>query len=183
MLSRKALQVEHNSYCDELLLWQKFLSNYKCALQNSVEIIMEKWDILNCHPCYLPFEEGMTLHWNIFESHLLKDALFQEHMKMVLILRFVKSLLKVESLSPKDVLCQFRLKLVQWYWRRKFKFRQCIFTSSLFPFLSPDGKGLDRSFEQIRIPSPKDVFCQVWLKLTLWFWRRRNFLNFVIYWK
>lgn len=85
----------------------------------------------------------MTLHWNIFESHLLKDALLQEHMKMVLILRFeyVPYLLKVESLSPEDVLCQFRLKLVQWYWRR-FKFRQCIFTSSLFPSYLPMEKGL-----------------------------------------
>ena len=27
-------------------------------------------------------------------------------------------------------------------------------------------------------PSPKDALCQVWLKLTQWFWRRR-FLNFI----
>ena len=31
---------------------------------------------------------------------------------------------------------------------------------------------------KVEYPSPKDVLCQVWLKLALWFWRRR-FLNFV----
>ena len=32
--------------------------------------------------------------------------------------------------------------------------------------------------KKLESPSPKDVSCQVWLKLAQWFWRR-NFLNFV----
>ena len=31
---------------------------------------------------------------------------------------------------------------------------------------------------KLESPSPKDALCQVWLKLTQWFWGRR-FLNFV----
>jgi hypothetical protein len=50
-----------------------------------------------------------------------------------------------------------------------FKNFQCIFTLSL---LSPLGEGLSPSESPIR----KDDLCQVWLKLALWFWRRR-FLN------
>ena len=32
--------------------------------------------------------------------------------------------------------------------------------------------------KKLESPSPKDAFCQVWLKLAQWFWRKR-FLNFV----
>jgi hypothetical protein len=46
---------------------------------------------------------------------------------------------------------------------------QNIFTHLL---LSPLGEGQSPSFEQFRIPSPKDDLCQVWLKLVQWFWRR-----------
>ena len=56
-----------------------------------------------------------------------------------------------------------------------YKFRQCIFAISK---LSPLGKRCGPSFVQIESSSPKDDFCQVWLKLTPWFWRRK-FLNFV----
>ena len=31
---------------------------------------------------------------------------------------------------------------------------------------------------KVKYPSPKDALCQVWLKLALWFWRRK-ILNFV----
>jgi hypothetical protein len=48
---------------------------------------------------------------------------------------------------------------------------QCIFTLLL---LSPPGEGQSPSFEQFRIPSPKDDLCQVWLKLAQWFWRSRK---------
>ena len=40
-------------------------------------------------------------------------------------------LYKLESPSPKDALWQVWLKLVDWFWRKRFfKFRQCIFTIS-----------------------------------------------------
>ena len=58
-----------------------------------------------------------------------------------------------------------------------FRFRQCIFAISI---LSPLGKGCDPSFKnKLESPSLKDTFCQSWLKLAQWFWRRRNFFNFV----
>ena len=31
---------------------------------------------------------------------------------------------------------------------------------------------------KLESPSPKDALCHVWLKLALWFWRRR-FFNFI----
>ena len=34
------------------------------------------------------------------------------------------------------------------------------------------------NLKKLESPSPKDAFCQVWLKLAQWFWRRR-FLQFV----
>ena len=67
--------------------------------------------------------------------------------------------------TPKDALCQVRLKLTLWF----FKVRQCIFAISL---LSPLQKG---SFIKIKL---KNAFCQVWLKLALQFLRTR-FLKFV----
>ena len=38
-------------------------------------------------------------------------------------------------------------------------------------------------FVKVEYPSLKDVLCQVWLKLALWFWRRRflKFVNFLLY--
>ena len=57
-----------------------------------------------------------------------------------------------------------------------FKFHWCIFAISYLFLL---GKGDGPSFEQTWIyPLPKNALCQVWLKLTQWFLRRR-FLNFV----
>ena len=44
--------------------------------------------------------------------------------------------------------------------------------------LCPHGKERGPSFKQVESTSLKDALCQVWLKLTLCFWRRR-FLNFV----
>ena len=39
-------------------------------------------------------------------------------------------------------------------------------------WLSPLVQGRGPSFEETWIPFTKDVLCQVWLKLILWFWRR-----------
>ena len=48
---------------------------------------------------------------------------------------------------------------------------------SILSFL---GKGCGPSFKnKLQSSSMKDTFCQVWLKLAQWFWRRRNFFNFV----
>ena len=58
---------------------------------------------------------------------------------------------------------------------RIFKFRQCIFAISQ---LSPLVKGRVPSLNKFESPSSEDAFCQVWLKLAQWFWRRR-FFNFV----
>ena len=59
---------------------------------------------------------------------------------------------KLESPSPKDVLCQVWLKLAQWFWR--WRFCQCIFAISQ---LSPFAKGRGPSTEQTWIP-----FTQGW---------------------
>ena len=43
---------------------------------------------------------------------------------------------------------------------------------SLFSLSTPLGKGVALLLNKLEFPSPKDAFCQVWLKLVLWFWRR-----------
>ena len=83
---------------------------------------------------------------------------------------------KLESPSPKDALCQVWLKLSQWFWRRRFF--NFINVFSLFRNHLLLEKGGALHLNKLESPSPKDALCQVWLKLTQWFWRRR-FLNFV----
>jgi hypothetical protein len=50
-----------------------------------------------------------------------------------------------------------------------FKWTHHIFA---FLWLSPLWRRPGPLFEQFRIPLPNDDLCQVWLKLTSWFWRR-----------
>ena len=40
-------------------------------------------------------------------------------------------------------------------------------------------KGVPLFLNKLEFSSPKDAFCQVWLKLAQWFWRR--FLNFSLF--
>ena len=86
------------------------------------------------------------------------------------------SLNKIESHSTKDALCQVWLKLAHWFWRRRFFNFVNVF--SLFLNYLPLEKGGTLHLNKTESPSPKDTLCQVWLKLTQWFWRRR-FWNFV----
>ena len=83
---------------------------------------------------------------------------------------------KLESPSPKDVLCQVWLKLAKWFWRRRFINFVNVF--SLFRNYLPLKRGLALPLNKLESPSLKDALCQVWLKLAQWFWRRR-FFNFV----
>ena len=82
---------------------------------------------------------------------------------------------KFESPLSKDELCQVLLKLAQWFWRRFLKFVNVFW---LFRNYLPLEKGRALHLNKLEFPSPKDDLCQVWLKLTQWFWRRR-FLKFV----
>ena len=89
------------------------------------------------------FEKGVGLHLNKFESPLLKDALCQVWFKLAkgfrrriflnilnrnLIFRYnlplekcvTLHLNKLESRTPKDVLCKVWLKLAQCFWSRRF---------------------------------------------------------------
>ena len=83
---------------------------------------------------------------------------------------------KIESYSPKDALCQVWLKLAQWFWRRRFFNFVNVF--SLFGNYLPLEKDRALHLNKTESPLPKDDLCQVWLKLTQWFLRRR-FFNFV----
>ena len=78
---------------------------------------------------YLPFEKRVVLHVNKLDFPPLKDAL-----------------------------CQVRLKLAQWFWKR---FLNLVSVFSLFRIkLSPIGKGHDPSFEQTWIPYTLGCFVQ-----------------------
>ena len=75
---------------------------------------------------------------------------------------------KLKFPSLKDALCQVWLKFVQWFCMEKiFKSRQCIFTmkNSLYHF--PLENGLVHHLNKLEFPSPKDVLCQLWVKLLL----------------
>ena len=96
---------------------------------------------------YLPLEKGGALHLNKHEYPSPKDAMCQVWLKLAQwflrrrFLNFVNvfSLFryhlpletnvalyfnKLESPSPKDALCQFWLKLVQWFLRRRYKWEK-----------------------------------------------------------
>ena len=77
---------------------------------------------------------------------------------------------KLESPSPKDALCQFWLKLVQLFLRRRFLKFVNVF--SLFRYYLPLEKGEALHLNKFESPSPKGALCQVWLKLAQWFLRR-----------
>ena len=75
-----------------------------------------------------------------------------------------------ESPSPKDALYQVWMKWAQWFWtRRFFNFVNVL----LFLNYLPLEKDRAHHLNKLESPSPKDVLCQVWLKLAHWFWRRR----------
>ena len=93
-------------------------------------------------PNYLPFKNGVALHLN-----------------------------KLDSLSPKNALCQFWLKLARWFWRRRFLKVVNLFL--LFPNYLPFEKDLALHLNILESPSPGDTLCQVWLKLAQWSLRRR----------
>ena len=50
---------------------------------------------------------------------------------------------------------------------------------SLFLYNFPLKRGEVLHLNKLEFPSPKDVLCQVWVKLTQWFWERR-FLNIIL---
>ena len=78
---------------------------------------------------------------------------------------------KLISPSHKYALCQVWLKLAQWFSRRRFFNFVNVF--SLFRYYLPLEKGGVLHLNKLEFPLPKDAFCQVWLKLDQWFWRRR----------
>ena len=80
---------------------------------------------------------------------------------------------KLESLSPKDALCQDWLKLAWWFGGRFFNFRQYLMYFRYFVIIYPLKKSVALYLKKMESPSIKDVLCQVWLKLAQWFWRRR----------
>ena len=55
----------------------------------------------------------------------------------------------------------------------KRRFLNFINLFSLFLIMSPWKRTGPFFWTKLESPSPKDALCQVWLTLTLWFWRRR----------
>ena len=77
---------------------------------------------------------------------------------------------KLESSSLKEAMCQDWLKLVRGLEKKIFEFRQCIL---LFRNYLPLEKSRALHLNKLEPSSPKNAFCQVWLKLAQWFWKRR----------
>ena len=80
---------------------------------------------------------------------------------------------KFESPSLKDALCQAWLKLALWFFRRIFL--KLVNVILQLQYHLPLEKGMALNFNKFESQSPMDALCQVWLKLALWFLRRRIF--------
>ena len=78
---------------------------------------------------------------------------------------------KLDFPSPNDALCQIWLKLAQWFWRRIFLKVVNLFL--LFPNYPYFRKGVALYLNKLEIPSPRNTLCQVWLKMSQWFWTKR----------
>ena len=128
----------------------------------------------------------MVLHLNKFESPSPKDALCQVGLKLdqcfwrrrflnfVNVFSLLRNYLPLEkngalhlkilkSPSPKDALCLVWLELAQWFWRRRFF--NFVNVYSLFCNYLPLEKGGALHLNKLEFHLPKDVLCQVWLKL------------------
>ena len=79
----------------------------------------------------------------------------------------------LNPLHPGNAFCQVWLNLAHWLYRRK----SLNFVNVFSPFRNylPLEKGVALDLNKVHSPSPKDDFCQVWLKLAPWFWRKRFF--------
>ena len=78
---------------------------------------------------------------------------------------------KLESRSPWNVMCQVWVKLAQWFYSKYFRVR--VFSLLLFRYylyLYPLKKDGVLPLNKHEFLSPKNAWCQVWLKLALWFW-------------
>ena len=101
---------------------------------------------------------------------LLSDLRFWPTFDNLESLDYVINKSRMGQIAPKRNNSNFNLPL------EKGVFRQSIFANLLF---SPLGKACCSSFEKLESPSPRNGLCQVWLKMTQWFWRR--ILNFILY--
>ena len=80
----------------------------------------------------------------------------------------VLHLKKLESLSSKDACAiDWNSKVLE---KRIFQFRY-------FVIISPWKRAGPFIWKKLESPSPLDTFCQIWLKLAQWIWRK-GFLNF-----
>jgi hypothetical protein len=75
---------------------------------------------------------------------------------------------KLNPLNPRIICIKFDWILLDGS-GEDFKKIQFIFTLSL---LSPVGEGRSLSIKQTWNPFPKDDLCQIWLKLSQWFWKK-----------
>ena len=93
---------------------------------------------------YLPLEKDRALRLNKLESPLTKGC-------------FVPSLVEIDPVVLE---------------KKFFKFHKCFSVILIWNYL-PLEKGRSLYLNKLESPSPRDALCQVWLKLALWFWRRR----------
>ena len=108
------------------------------------------WKINKIHKSIKTFDDIITLIKRRRKNHYyLCENLLVLHLK------------KLESPSPKDALCQYCLKLDQWF--RGFFYFVNVFLLFL-NYVSME-KGRTLHLNKLKSPSAKDTLCQVWLKL------------------
>ena len=167
-LSKKMLMTQHQWWCEK---WQSVKIFYK---KWTLWMIYIKGYIYMCYTkvkgCYNMKDHTVKKQGPMGHiAHLRKQfksintdyiiTLIKTRKKPLLLSLWelnCSSLNKIESHSPKEVLCQVWLKLAQWFWRRRF----FNFVNEFFAFslLSPFGKGQGPSFEQTWIPFTQGCF-------------------------
>ena len=122
----------------------------------------------------------MALPLNKLESPSPKDAFakFGKNWPSMFLHFFViisplnSHLNKLQSPLPKEGLCLVQLKFhAQWFMR--IRFLNFIDVFSLFRNYLPLEKRVALHLNKLESPSSKDALRQVWLKLGLWFLRRK----------
>ena len=120
----------------------------------------------------LPRMLWIKFGWNLFSGYWEEDFLI-----FVNIFSLFRKYFPLEKAWPyiwtnlHTLHIRIWLKFAQRFWRRRFLNFVIVF--SLFLNYLPLEKGVAPHLNKLKSTSPKDALCQVWLKLTHWFWRRR----------
>ena len=151
-------------------VWRRWFSHYIIFSCHFYLPHKNIWTLTSLIEGLLVENDAVVLERNIFINFVKVFSLFRNYFSLGK--GIALHLNKFEFPSPMDALCKVWLKLVQWFLRRIFLKFVNVFL--LFHNCLTLEKYRALHLNKLGPPSPKDALCQVWLKLTQWFWRRRT---------